>query len=457
MLREKIYELRNWKQVVHMTWIPEDSEGLRIHLMPPRFSWVHRAPVIVLLNGQEMLPLKEGWAILLTEFMKQIRTHGPQTVTEADLQQILQRTFQGVRQVYPEVRDERLQEDLAVMMETFEAVLTGKTPKIEIGNLSITEYAPYMRAPHRVDLMLSAMTKEGHWNCNQKCLHCYAAGQTLSDTEELSTGEWKEILAACKKAGVTQVTFTGGEPTLRKDLCELVAEAGWFVTRLNTNGILLTEELCRRLKEAQLDNVQITLYSADPKIHNRLVGADGFQATAAGIKNAIAAGLNVSINTPLCRWNREYLETLKLAKALGVTYVTCSGLIVTGKATADVSKSTQLPEAELLGILEQASAFCKESGMGLAFTSPGWIAPEKLLRLGIDVPSCGACLSNMAVAPDGSVIPCQSWLSGESFGKMQRDPWKKIWDHRECKKQRKQSAGRKLVCPLREREEKKGE
>ena len=48
-----------------------------------------------------------------------------------------------------------------------------------------------MTAPHRMDLMVSAMTRDGAWHCNQKCLHCYAAGQPLSDTPELTTAQWK--------------------------------------------------------------------------------------------------------------------------------------------------------------------------------------------------------------------------------------------------------------------------
>ena len=78
------------------------------------------------------------------------------------------------------------------------------------------------------------------------------------------------------------MTFTGGEPTLRADLVELVDAAQWFVTRLNTNGRLLTPELCRKLYDASLDSVQVTLYSHDTDIHNALVGADGFDDTVAG-------------------------------------------------------------------------------------------------------------------------------------------------------------------------------
>ena len=68
---------------------------------------------------------------------------------------------------------------------------------------------------------------------------------------------------------------------------ELVEEAQWFVTRLNTNGLLLTPELCRDLYRASLDSVQVTLYAADAATHNALVGVDGFDRTIQGIRNAV--------------------------------------------------------------------------------------------------------------------------------------------------------------------------
>ena len=87
-----------------------------------------------------------------------------------------------------------------------------------------------------MDLMVSAMTQDGAWHCNQKCLHCYAAGQPMGESRELTTAQWKEALERLRRANIPQVTFTGGEPTLRADLVELVEAAQWFVTRLNTNG-----------------------------------------------------------------------------------------------------------------------------------------------------------------------------------------------------------------------------
>ena len=198
-----------------------------------------------------------------------------------------------------------------------------------------------MAAPHRMDLMVSSMVKDGAWHCNQKCLHCYAANQPLSAVPELDTDQWLAVIEKCRNAGIPQLTFTGGEPTLRHDLVKLVQAAQWFVTRLNTNGRMLTSMMCKDLHAASLDAVQITFYSADADIHNALVGVDGYTDTVNGIKNALAADLNVSLNTPLCSLNRDYLSVVRFAHELGIRYLTCSGLIPAGNAESDASRILQ--------------------------------------------------------------------------------------------------------------------
>ena len=89
--------------------------------------------------------------------------------------------------------------------------------------------------------------------------------------------------------------------------------------------------------------------------------------------------------------------------------------------------------------------------MELDFTSPGWLKEETLRALGLTlVPSCGACLSNMAVAPDGGVIPCQSWLSSQPLGNMLTDDWDKIWQSQRCAAIRTKSAKMEQLCQLRQ-------
>ena len=449
-LLERRYRRRHLECVRHITLDPKGRGVLRIHMIPPRQD-ADNAPFLLLLNGSRLVPLNLSWAILLANFMDRLEPFTGVEITESDWNAMAAGAVAETHKTYPFTSKERLSDDLATMIRSLVAIARGQEPEAEVAPLTLGEYAPEMTAPHRMDLMVSAMTRGGAWHCNQKCLHCYAAGQPLSDTPELTTAQWKEILAKLRAANVPQVTFTGGEPTLRADLVELVEAAQWFVTRLNTNGRLLTPELCRRLYEASLDSVQVTLYSHDPAVHNALVGAEGFDDTVAGIRNAVAAGLSVSVNTPLCSLNTDYAATVRFVHELGVRYVTCSGLILSGSAEGAESQATRLTEEQLTDVLRRAVTVAEELGMEMDFTSPGWLKEETLRSMGLTlVPSCGACLSNMAIAPDGGVIPCQSWLSSQPLGNILTDDWDKIWQSQRCAAIRAKSAKMEQLCQLRQ-------
>ena len=451
MIKKRIarYMKENFKEVLHTTLNPEGPGVVRIHLVPPAYEEGVLNASLAIINGQDIVPVNYSWSIVLAEFIKEINKYHGQEITDEDVQNILGNACAGVKKVFPFVASRKIKEDIYTMMNAFKQVAYGEQPDEGIGYISIGEYAPFMRAPHRMDIMVSAMTKNGSWHCNQKCVHCYAAGQTNAEEEELSTEKWIEILDKLREIGVPQVTFTGGEPTMREDLFELIDHARWFVSRLNTNGIKLTKEYCQKLREVEIDSVQITFYSSNEEIHNKLVGANMYSNTVAGIENALEAGINLSINTPLCTLNKDYVETLKFLHDKGVTYVTCSGLITTGNATLSSSEELQLSKDEIKDILAKASEFAYANKMEISFTSPGWIEEEFFAAHGLSTPNCGACLSNMAITPGGNVVPCQSWLSDDVLGNFLKEDWDKVWNNDKCKERRDFSAKMLGVCPLR--------
>ena len=450
--RERRYRRAHLDCVRHITLDPKGPGVVRIHMIPPRDE-TPAAPFLLLLNGAQLVPLNLSWAIMLANLMDQLQAYEGQDLAEDQWEALLTAAVEETHRTYPRTKRQTLASDLHLMLTSLVAIAQGREPEAEVGLLSLSDYAPEMTAPHRMDLMVSAMEKDGGWHCNQKCLHCYAAGQPMGETPELSTEQWKTALALLRKANIPQVTFTGGEPTLRSDLVELVQAAEWFVTRLNTNGRLLTPELCAGLYEASLDSVQVTLYSAEGNIHNQLVGVNGFNDTVQGIRHAVEAGLIVSVNTPLCSLNTHYADTLRFAHSLGVRYATCSGLIPSGSACGQESRATALTPEQLTDILRQAVDTAEELGMELDFTSPGWLEEETLRSLGLNlIPSCGACLSNMAVTPDGKVVPCQSWLSDESLGDLLHDEWADIWDSPRCAAIRAESAKMEHLCQLKGKE-----
>lgn len=435
-------------RVRHITLDPDGPGVVRIHIVPCHKP-DHETPFTVILNGQDILPLNVSWAILLTNLIEALKPCTGKEIRPEEWAAINAQAVAATRKIYRKTEYAQIESDLQLLVDSLCTIARGGEPPLTVQPMSLAEYAPRMVAPHRMDLMVSSMVKDGAWHCNQKCLHCYAAGQSLADAPELSTQQWLDILRRLREANIPQVTFTGGEPTLRADLPELVDAAQWFVTRLNTNGQLLTPELCAKLYDASLDSVQVTLYSADPAIHNALVGVDGFDKTVQGIRNAVAAGLIVSVNTPLCSLNTDYAATLRFAASLGVRYATCSGLIPSGSAEGAESRATRLTEQELTAVLQGAVSVLEELSMELDFTSPGWLPEETLRALGLHlIPSCGACLSNMAIAPDGSIIPCQSWLSAAPLGNMLTDDWPVVWNSDRCAAIRAESARMDHICQL---------
>ena len=446
--------IKNIDGVSHVTFDPYGPGVVRIYLIPPKkikpgISWT------VLLNGQDLLPISLGWAILLREFINSVNMHSGEVLDDDMISNIINDAANATKKVFRSTDLSTLKKDLKQIVNVLVSVARHEDVKENIGYLTLEKYAKYMSAPHRMDLMISSMSKEGIWHCNQKCLFCYAGMQHEANTKELTTEEWKRIIDKCKEANIPQLTFTGGEPTMREDLVELVDYAKWFVTRLNTNGQLLTKSLCDSLYDASLDSVQVTLYSNLESVHNILVGANGFNKTIDGIKNAISANLNISINTPLCKLNANYVDLVKYAhEELGVNYFTCSSLILTGNAKEENDQVNTLTSEELLQILKEANQYATNNNVDISFTSPGWIDDFELKKLKMTIPACGACSSNMAISPSGEVVPCQSWLSDGSLGNMLNDSWYRIFNSRRCRKLRKMNVKANNKCPLNAKEKK---
>ncbi len=447
--RELAYAAAHFNEVHHTTLNPEGPGVVRIHLIPPRITDDEIGASVAILNGQDVIPVNTAWSILLTEFIREVNQYAGRPITDDESADILEKTCDGVKKVYPLISRKRIKRDVHTIMQTFRQVAYGEEVTAPIGYLTLGEYAPKMRAPHRMDLLVSPMTVNGRWNCNQKCVHCYAAGQPDAEEPELSTAEWKQILDRLRAIGVPQVTFTGGEPTMREDLPELIDHARWFISRLNTNGIRLTPEYCAQLRGAALDSCQITFYSADETIHNRLVGGEHWARTVAGIGNALAAGINLSVNTPLCTLNRDYVSTLAFLREKGVRYETCSGIITPVNAAKADTEALQLRHAELREELRAGVEYAFANDMEISFTSPGWVDDAFCRELGITTPNCGACLSNMALTPGGNVVSCQSWLSEAPLGNILHDDWQTIWNSDRCRERREFSARMLCECPLR--------
>ena len=86
MIKQKLYELSNWKQVIHTTWNPDGPGVIRMHMIPPKFTPFKLAETMVIINGSEILPINESGAILLTEYVKNVNKFGEGSMTDEDLE-----------------------------------------------------------------------------------------------------------------------------------------------------------------------------------------------------------------------------------------------------------------------------------------------------------------------------------------------------------------------------------
>ncbi len=286
----------------------------------------------------------------------------------------------------------------------------------------IEPFTQQLSAPLRVDLALT-------FRCQNNCEHCYAGGP--HETSELSTEQWKQVIDRLHQIGVFILTFTGGEPTLREDLPELLlyAQNKGLVTGLISNGRKLKDKnYVEILEKTGLDFIQVTLESHKPEIHDRMTATKGsWKETVAGIKNVIPTQIYATTNTTLSRYNApHFLETIDYLKELGVAAFGCNSLIYSGKAN-EISKEFALPLETLKELLPKVHD--KASQLGLKFL---WYTPTQYCRfdpvkLGLGVKSCTAAMINMCVGPNGDVYPCQSYF--ESLGNILKEEWQKIWNH----------------------------
>ena len=302
----------------------------------------------------------------------------------------------------------------------------ARTEKIcPISFLEVEKEEPFTyqySAPLRMDLALT-------FKCTNNCIHCYAGGP--HETAELNTSQWKEVIDRLSQIGVFILTFTGGEPTLREDLPELLqyAQNKGMVTGLITNGRKLKDkEYVKTLEKAGLDFVQVTLESHKPKIHDLMTAAKGsWKETVAGIKNAAQSQIYVTTNTTLSQYNAsEFLRTIDYIKDFNVAAFGCNSLIYSGKANA-ISQEFALTIEALKELLPKIRDKAQQLNLKFLWYTPTQYCRFDPVQLGLGVKSCTAAMINMCVGPNGDVYPCQSYF--ESLGNILVDEWEQIWNH----------------------------
>lgn len=198
------------------------------------------------------------------------------------------------------------------------------------------------------------------WNftnkCNLNCLHCHQNSSPHSSDPELTPKQVPKVIDKMGEAGVSILTFSGGEPLLRSDLYDAIKRAtdcGMLCT-VASNGTLLTRKVAEKLVKAGIRRIEIGLDGATAETHDFLRNTEGsFDATIRGIKNCADVGFDELCTTMTFHSKNvdELEDTIKLAEQLGATRFYLNRLIPAGRGIESSSYLDAQPH-EIIKALE---------------------------------------------------------------------------------------------------------
>ena len=157
--------------------------------------------------------------------------------------------------------------------------------------------------------------------CNLRCIHCRATATELMSPTDLPTEKAKNIIDQIAAFANPILVLSGGEPLYRRDIFELASYATSKGIRvaLATNGTLVDKNIAKKIVDAGVKRVSISLDGADAKTHDSFRGIPGaFENALQGLKNLRELGMGVQINMTVARHNAHQLpDVLELARSIG--------------------------------------------------------------------------------------------------------------------------------------------
>jgi pyrroloquinoline quinone biosynthesis protein E len=265
------------------------------------------------------------------------------------------------------------------------------------------------------------------YQCPLHCAFCYNPLHYDAVRNELTTAEWISVLRQARAMGAVQLGFSGGEPLVRDDLEELVAEARrlGFYSNLITSGVGLTEARIAALKEAGLDHIQLSFQDSTRELNDFLSSTRTFDLKLKVAKLIKQYDYPMVMNCVLHRYNLPHVgQIIDMALALGAEYLELANTQYYGWAMKNRAQLmptlAQVREAERVvnAYRERIGARCK-----LLFVVPDYFE---------DRPK--ACMNGwgavfLGVAPDGLALPCHNArdLPGLNLPNVREMPLSEIW------------------------------
>ncbi len=257
------------------------------------------------------------------------------------------------------------------------------------------------------------------YRCNERSEHCYLEHD---DKGEMTAGEIKNLLDQLAEAGVFFLTLSGGEPLLRRDCFEIIeyARALLFNVKLKTNALLIREAEAQRLKVLGVEQVQISVYSHRPEVHDAITKIPGsLNRTLAAIRFLRAQGLKVTIANVLMRKNLQDGERVRgLAQDLGVSYTLDPTITPMMNGNTSVLR-LRIATADLQQVFRNSNLV----GDVDEFCAPPGSVDEGMME---GLP-CSAGHTACYISPYGDVYPCVQFPLPS--GNVRREKFLEIWEN----------------------------
>ncbi len=265
------------------------------------------------------------------------------------------------------------------------------------------------------------------YRCNLQCPYCYNPLRLRDYADELSTQQWESVLAQAAGAGVVQVHFSGGEPTLRRDLPDLVSAASRLelYTNLITQGTFLDDALLDRLLAAGLDHVQISIQAPETANADRIAGTAVHEKKLEALERVRERDVALTLNCVLHRYNHDSLDqVIALAERLEIRRLELANVQFYGWAYRN--RAALMPRREQVRRAEAVVNAARErlaGRMEIVYVRPDYFD---------DFPK--PCMNGwgrqfMTVTPNGRVLPCPAAAAIETlkFENVRDRPLAEIW------------------------------
>jgi PqqA peptide cyclase len=266
------------------------------------------------------------------------------------------------------------------------------------------------------------------YRCNLQCPYCYNPLDLQSYHEELSAETWRRVLEEAAAMGVVQVGFSGGEPTLRPELPDLVGAASraGLYTNLITQGTFLDDDKLDALLAAGLDHVQISIQAPAEALADQIAGAHVHAKKEEAIARVRQREVALTLNCVLHRANHdEIAEVIAFAERHGITKLELANVQFYGWAYRNRAGllPTRRQVEHALEVVSEARA--RLAGrMQIVYVLPDYFGgrPKPCMN--------GWGQAFLTVTPDGRVLPCPAaaGIRTLQFERVQDRPLAEIWE-----------------------------